>query len=422
MSNGPVRVAIEAQIRSGSEGGMEQALIGLCHGLGRLGNESDEYVVVGDWRDPSWLSPYIGRGMRCVTPPTPPGQRLERLKELLGPLRPSFGTLKRAILGQEAVTQKPLLPVSDGFYESLQPDVLHITYPLNFVLARIPTIVTMHDLQHRHFPEFFGSAALAWRESTYPRMFDAAQAIITVSQFCKADIVHQYDIDPGKVFVIPLAPSTSAYRMISKQEAERIIQRYCLPKDFMLYPALTYEHKNHVRLLEAIASLQGRGNQVPVLVCIGRLGHHWQAIEKKISDLRIQNRVRFLGFVQPSEVLALYELARFVVLPTLFEGAGLPLIEAFQASKAVACSDIPAFREYGGSAPLFFDPRDVCSIADAVARMNENDALRATMAAEGFKRVARFTWDRAAECHQAVYRKVAGRGLTGAEMELVCTC
>lgn len=411
----PVRVAIEARIMSGSEGGMEQALIGLCHGLGQLSIESDEYVVVGHWRDPSWLLPYIGPRMRYAIPPAPPGQRLERLKELLGPLRPSLGMLKRAVLGQEAATQKPQLPVSDGFYESLQPDVLHITYPLNFVLTRIPTIITMHDLQHRHLPEFFDSRALAWRESTYPRMFDATQAIITVSQFCKDDIVHQYALDPEKIFVIPLAPSISAYPIISKQEAERIIQRHCLPKDFILYPALTYEHKNHVRLLEAIASLQGRGNEAPMLVCIGRQAHHWPAIEKKISDLRIQNRVRFLGFVHPSEVLALYELARFVVLPTLFEGAGLPLIEAFQASKAVACSDIPAFREYGGTVPLFFDPRDVCSIADAIATMNGNDALRATVAAEGFKRVAQFTWDRAAKCHQAVYRKVAGRGLTGAE-------
>src|SRR6266487_6800561 len=198
MSNGPIRVAIEAQIRSGSEGGMEQALIGLCHGLGRLRNESDTYVFVGDWRDPTWLSPYIGRGMRYVTPPTPPGQRLERLKELLGPLRPSLGRLKRAILGQEAVTQKPQLPTSDGFYESLQPDVLHITYPLNFVLSRIPTVLTMHDLQHRHFPEFFGSGALAFRESIYPKMFDATQEIINISNFCKDDIVRHYDVDPNK--------------------------------------------------------------------------------------------------------------------------------------------------------------------------------------------------------------------------------
>jgi glycosyltransferase involved in cell wall biosynthesis len=421
MSEGPVRVAIEAQIRSGSEGGMEQALIGLCHGLGRLGNESEEYVIVGDWRDPNWLSPYIGRRMLYVTPPTPPGQRLERLKELLGPLRPSLGTLKRAILGQEAVTQKPQLPVSDGFYESLQPNVLHITYPLNFVLARIPTIVTMHDLQHRHFPEFFGSAALAFRESTYPKMFDAAQAIITISQFCKYDIIRHYDIDPNKIFVIPQAPAISAYPTISKQEAQTIVRSYCLPKEFMLYPALTYEHKNHVRLLEAIATLRSCGKEAPLLVCIGRQCHHWPVIKERIAHLKIQNRVRFLGFVQSREVLALYELAKFVVLPSLFEGAGLPLIEAFRASKAVACSDIPAFREYGGSAPLFFDPRDVCSIADAIATINENDALRATVATEGFKRVAQFTWDRAAECHQVVYRKVAGRELTGAEMELVCT-
>jgi glycosyltransferase involved in cell wall biosynthesis len=416
-----LRIAIEANVAPGLEGGIEQALIGLCHGLGQLGNESEQYIVVGHRRGSNWLRPYIGERVYYVSHPIVPGQRLESLKELLGPLRPPLGRLKRAIFRQETKVREPELPVSDGFYESLKPDVLHITYPLNFVLARVPTVITMHDLQHRHFPEFFSSAALRWRESTYPKLFDAARAIITVSQFCKDDIARQYDIDPKKIFMIPQAPPISAYPGVSKQHAEIILRPYGLPKEFMLYPALTYEHKNHVRLMEAIASLQHRGKEAPPLVCIGRQCHHWPVIEKKVTELKIQNRVRFLGFVQPSEVLSLYKLAKFVVLPSLFEGAGLPLIEAFCANKAVACSDIAAFREYGGAAPLFFDPRDVWSISNAISTMNENDELRAAVAAQGAQHVAQFTWLRAARLHQVVYRKVSGRETSCEEMELLCT-
>jgi glycosyltransferase involved in cell wall biosynthesis len=422
MNNRGLCVAIEAQIKSGSEGGMEQVLIGLCHGLAEThADHHDECVIVGHWQGSDWIAPYIGRGMRYVTPPPPQGQFGEKVKDLFGPLRRPLGIARRALKsavasrnpGTESV-QEP--PESDGFYESLGVDMLHITYPLNFVRSSIPTIVTMCDLQHRHLPEFFPPKAMQWRDAIYPRIFDQAEAIITIARFCKDDIVNHYGVIPSKVQVVPLASPFEAYPPTSESSRGAVIRKYGLTREFMLYPALTYPHKNHVRLLEAVALLRNE-HLCPLLVCTGTQRHHWPIIEQRIRDLDLADHVRFLGFVSVSELTAIFDLAQFVVLPSLFEGAGLPLLEAFRANKAVACSDITAFREYGGEAPLFFDPIDRFSIADAIRAIATSADLRATLALRGSQRGAEFSWSRTARLHRAVYRKVAGQGLSSEEIE-----
>jgi glycosyltransferase involved in cell wall biosynthesis len=415
-----LRVVIEAQIASGSEGGMEQVLIGLCHGLGDLDNSCQEkYVIVGHWKGEKWLLPYIGRCTQHVTPPAPAGQFIESLKGLFGPLRQPLGVMRRTLgLGGRNIQQPPSLMTSDGFYESFQPDVLHITYPLNFVRSRLPTIVTMHDLQHRHFPEYFSPGGMQWRESTYPEMFDLAKAVITISRFCKDDIVKQYGIAPSKIYTIPLASPTEAYRLPSVATVQATASKYRLPRTFMLYPAMTYGHKNHLRLLEAIALLRAEGKRVP-LVCAGAQRHYWPLIQQRMNDLRIGDDVRFVGFVAASELADIYELAQFVILPSLFEGAGLPLLEAFRARKPVACSDIAAFREYGGDAPLFFNPFEPRSIADAITIMTNRAEIRAAIASRGAQRGAEFTWRRTARLHRALYRRVAGHKLSSEEAQLL---
>jgi glycosyltransferase involved in cell wall biosynthesis len=382
----------------------------------------EEYIFVGDRQGGEWLRRYVENGMRFVTPPPPPGQCVETIKNLFGPLRKPLGIARRALRSSFQIKahgiQNIALPVSDGFYESLAPNVLHITYPLNFVLSSIPTAITMHDLQHRHFPEFFPPNVMKWREATYPKMFDFAQAIITISQFCKDDIIKQYGVPSSKIFVVRHAAPTKAYPPGSKLDQHAVIRKYDLPTKFMLYPAMTYGHKNHLMLLEAMALLRGQGRAI-TLVCTGAQRHHWPAIEKRMRQLKIESQVRFVGFVSTAELTALYQLAQFVVLPSLFEGAGLPLLEAFRAKKPVACSDIAAFREYGAEAPLYFDPFDAESIGQAIQAMADSIELRTALAARGVEREAEFSWSRAAKLYRAVYRKVAGRQLSSEENRML---
>jgi glycosyltransferase involved in cell wall biosynthesis len=422
--NAKFRVVIDAQIASGWEGGIEQVLIGLCHGFDQfIDDRKDDFIVVGRSQDGEWIQAYVGRNMKYVRSPPPPGQSIDRAKDLLGPLRRPLGIARRAVtravLGKDKTKIVPLLPTSNGFYESLMPHILHITYPLNFVRSSIPTILTMHDLQHRHFPEFFSPEVMQWRESVYPEMLSFAKGIIAISKFCKDDIIRQYDIPASKIFVIPLAPPIEAYAPVTEFAKSAVVKKYQLPKEFMLYPALTYEHKNHVRLLEALALLRAEGRRAS-LVCTGAKRHHWPKIQRRIKDLGIEGDVKFLGFVSASELAAMYELAQFVILPSLFEGAGLPLLEAFKARKPVTCSNIAAFREYGADAPSFFDPLDSQSIAGSIRAMLENADMRANLAERGTRRVAEFTWRRSAWLHSAVYRKIAGLALSSEEEQALC--
>lgn len=418
-----LRIAIDAQIfPGGEEGGIEQFLLGLVQGLGRLTDGPEEYVIIGHWRAADWLAPYLGPNQRLIAGPQPRQGRFERIKGLLGPFRRPAGVLWRGVrrvIEGPPPPYVPIVPISDGFYEGLRVDVLHITYPLHFVQTAVPTVFTIHDLQHRHYPQFFNWQHLAWRETVYPTAFSHAQAIATVSHFVKDDIVQQYGVDPLKVYVIHSASPSDAYGPISEEVMVSVKRKFRLPEMFALYPALTYEHKNHIRLLSAIALLRDRYGLIVNLVCTGRLKLFWPNIKKELYKLKLQDQVRFLGFVSPTELRALYHLCQFVIFPSLFEGAGLPLLEAFREGTPVACSDIPALREYAGGAAFFFDPTSVESIAEAIRRMNADAQLLSKLREQSANRIRPFTWERTAKIYRAIYRKVAGRLLSDEDQRLI---
>jgi glycosyltransferase involved in cell wall biosynthesis len=129
--------------------------------------------------------------------------------------------------------------------------------------------------------------------------------------------------------------------------------------------------------------------------------------------------VRFLGFVEPAELRALYHLAQFVIHPSLFEGGGLPILEAFNEGAPVACANTTSLPEYAGDAALYFDSTSVESIADAAKRMTSDAALRADLRERGHARVQSFTWERTARAYRALYRKIAGQELSADDHALL---
>jgi glycosyltransferase involved in cell wall biosynthesis len=167
---------------------------------------------------------------------------------------------------------------------------------------------------------------------------------------------------------------------------------------------MTNGHKNHARLLDAVAALRDAGRIVHV-VCSGRQAHVWPSIQKRLHDLRLEDQVRFTGFISAAELLALYRLAQFVVFPSLFEGAGLPVLEAMEQGVPVACSAIPPLREYAGEAALYFDPARTDEVAQALDRMSSDRALRDDLRDAAGRRAAMFTPREMARRHLAAYRR-----------------
>ena len=408
-----MRVAINAQMQeTGTWGGIEQFIIGLVHALGRLDDGPEEYVIVVHRRNAHWLNDYLGRNQQTVCMPL---SKFERAKRLLGPLRTPTGKLW--LYAQQRIIA-PQVPESNGFYESLGVNVVHFPYQF-FAKCDVPFVYNPHDLQHLHYPDFFTPQERAIRNAFYPAGCRYANAVATLSRWAKEDIVRQYDVVPQKVYAIPCGAPTETYGSITPKLLADAAKKFRLPQLFSFYPAQTWEHKNHVRLLKALAGLRDRDSLVANLVCSGKQNDYWRSIEKRIHELKLQNQVQFLGFVKPDELRALYHLAQFVIHPSLFEGGGLPVLEAFREGVPVACSNVTALPECAGDAALLFDPRDVESIADTVRRMATDAGLRGELRRRGSERIRLFTWERTAKMYRALYRQVAGVPLSEEDSALL---
>lgn len=413
-----LRIIIEAQIPEGKYGGVEQFLISLVSSLGRLDDGNEEYLIVSRWDYPNLLKPYLSSSQYIHVTASPKSGPLELFKQSLGPLRKPLGNVWRKLIKK----QKPYeytIPISDGFYESLSAEVLHITYPLHFVKSTIPTIFHIHDLQYRHFPQFSSKSHIEMREKLYNEAFKSSKVLITPSKWVKDDVIKQHNIDSEKIYVVHHSSPTASYKEISEADLKKVKQKYKLKDEFIVYPSLTYEHKNHLRLLDAIAQIREKDNIKIKLVCTGKQELFWPKIKEHYTKLKLQDQVQFLGFIKPEELRAIYKLTKFMVFPSLFEGAGLPLIEAFFEGIPVTCSDISAFREYGKEAVHFFDPNSQESIAGAIKLLNSNPNLRSDLIKKGKGLSNIYNQEKMAKKIRAIYRKVAKRELSEEDKHLL---
>ncbi len=315
-------------------------------------------------------------------------------------------------------TPNIFVPESDGFYEALGVDLLHFPHQ-RFIRCSLPTIFNPHDLQHLQFPQFFSKEDAAWREAIYRAGCSHAQAIAAESRWVKGDIVRRYHVDARKVYAILRGSPTQLYDQTTGKILAKAKRKFRLPEAFAFYPAQTWAHKNHIRLLEALRLLRDRDGLAIHLVCTGKKNSFWPQIEARIRKLKLDNQVNFLGFVSPSELRAIYHLAEFLVFPSLFEGGGFPITEAFQEGAPVACSCATSLPEYGGDAVLLFDPTSTESMAQALRRMSADARLRETLRQRGSGRIRLFEWERTARTYQALYRKVGGRPLSREDCALL---
>jgi glycosyltransferase involved in cell wall biosynthesis len=398
-----LRVALDASHVTYASGGVAQAVLGLIHALGRLGDGDEEYLVVVDSeRDGAWLRPFLGPNQRFVTPIIP-GMRLVR--QALRPLAPAVRYVKERVAGEPIGW--PVVPISDGFYETLGCDVIHFPHQ-QFVLCALPTIYNPHDLQHLHYPQFFTPSDLAWRETIYPAGSRLAQTVVVASRWVRDDIIQHYGIASEKVQIIPWGAPTQAVAEPSDEDLRIVGAKYQLEQPFAIFPAVTWPHKNHLRLLEALAYLRDQRGLVVRLVATGsRYEPFWPEIQRKLDELGLHSQVKFLGFVPDTDLRALYRLAQCLLMPTLFESDSFPIYEAWLEGIPVACSNVCSLPEQALDAAVFFDPFNVDSIANAISSLATNGALRQEMRERGQRRLTDFDWERTAKAYRAVYRRAA---------------
>ncbi len=417
--NKKLRIAINAQIVPGSGTSSLETVLRVLTEIGKLDGD-EEYVFITHRQQPDWLKPFLNERQTIVCAPQPEtiaADRLQSLKNLTGRLRPFLRRIKH--LAKTPPKFQYQVPVSDGFYESLNCDVIHFPYQ-EYVYCRMPSIYNPHDLQHLHFPQFFTPEIIDKRKILYPAACRAAEIVVVGSQFVKRDLMENLEIEAAKIQVIPWSPPEVSSQKFSENDLAGVLEKYeCPPPPFMLFPAMTWEHKNHLRLLEAVALLRERKGIKINLICTGFKHEFFHTIEQRMFELNLQEQVKFIGIVSTDELSLLYRGAQFVIIPTLFEAASGPLFEAWQHGAPVACSEITSLPEQAADAALLFDPFSVEEIAAAIKKMSSDEIFRSRLIECGFRRLADFDMQRTAKAYRAVYRKAAGAKLTEEDRQLL---
>jgi glycosyltransferase involved in cell wall biosynthesis len=395
----PLRVGIDARLGAGRFGGVEQVVIGLAAALSRLEDGDEEYVFLAHPEHDDWIRPYLGGPCR-----------------LLHSRRSYLNRRSRALV--RAVAERmPRVGVrfavrpSDGTVERAGVDVMH--FPIQDAFrTELPSIYQPHDLQHLHLPELFSRWERARREAVYRTHCDRATLVVAMTSWGRRDFIESYGLAADKVTVVPGGSILGEYPAPTETDLDRLRRRLSLPDSFLLYPAQTWPHKNHERLLEALARVRDESGVTIPLVCPGKQTRHYRRIRELVERLRLAETTAFPGFVSSVELRGLYELGTALVFPSRFEGWGLPVCEAFDAGLPVAASMATGLPDIVGEAGLLFEPDDVGEIADQLHRLWTDADLRADLRELGRKRAAEFSFDHTARLFRAHYRQVGHRSLT----------
>lgn len=412
-----LKVCIEARLENATPGGGQQVLIGLASGLSALTDGDEEYLFLTRDSGAEWLHPYLSGACRAVPIPSAPPPSLSGLRARLKRIAP----LRRAVLAlrEAKASRRPVaIPDQDDLPVRLGAAVMHFPFQFAYPVA-VPSIYHPHDLQHLHLPQFFTAAQIRDREVTYRYFCNRADLVAVTSTWIKRDLVAQYQLPEDRIAVIPLAPVLDSYSTPTEAEIAATAAKMRLPKDFGFYPAQTWPHKNHIGLLRAIKDVRDRTGQSVPMVFSGFQNSHFPNIEKVVRELKLGDAVHFVGFVTPTELRCLYQLARCVVIPTKFEAASFPLWEAFIAGAPAACSNVTSLPEQAGDAALIFDPDSTSSMSECIQRLWNDEDLRRSLARRGRERVSSFTWSRTVRTFRAHYRRLAGRALSSEDVDLL---
>lgn len=260
----------------------------------------------------------------------------------------------------------------------------------------LPSVVCIPDLQPEFHPDFFRQDLLKWSRRRYPASCRDATKVITLSEFSRTTIIDRYSVLPEKVHAIPLAVGDEFLFPQDDSALEAVKAKYALPSEYAFYPANTWPHKNHTTLFKALHLLRAKyGNQLPcVLTGVARGGHG--ALLKAAEELDLTGQVRLLGHIERGDMSLLYRGASLLIFPSLFEGFGLPLLEAMASECPVVCSNLASIPEVVGDAALLFDPHNPEAIADAMHRVLTDEELRRALVKAGRERCRQFSWERTA--------------------------
>ncbi|MCU1302742.1 MAG: glycosyl transferase group 1 [Candidatus Sulfotelmatobacter sp.] len=357
------------------EGGMFQYAVAMLAALRVL--PADEYSLVIAYADDAWRERVLGCG--CSSFPVGFGMFKNWLVKIPAFLPAYFDSWDRATTLFSGWGGSLLRQKCDLWLFPRQ-EVWSALFPL-------PVLASVHDLMHRyepHFPETSSYRRTHYRDAYLRRVCQRARGILVDSEIGKQQVQQSYGTENSRLFVLPYIAGD---HLSDGGKGSDFEKKYQLPSKYVFYPAQFWEHKNHVRLVQAIAALREDLPDIR-MVLVGSEKNGGSAARKEVEKLGLQRYVRFSGYVPDSDIANFYRRARGLVLPTLFGPTNIPPLEAFALGCPVAVSKVYGMPEQVGDAGLLFDPYSVESIASSIRQLWLDDDLCQTLRRRGKARAA----------------------------------
>ena len=293
------------------------------------------------------------------------------------------------------------------FLKRKQLDLVHKPNPTGFFLPLgLPTVVTVHDLSYVHYQFLSHSLHQFLYSQSVKKTLNNCQAIIADSEYTKKDVVQTFGVEENKINVIYLS-ADSDFKVLRLQEIDSAIAKK-YGKNFILYVGTIEPRKNIINLILAFEILKTKGLDTK-LVLVGKTGYKSGPIYQRINQSPFKEAIIIPGFVEKHELINLYNLACFFVYPSLYEGFGLPILEAMSCGCPVVTSNVSSMPEVVGKAGIKVDPYDIHKLARTMKDLFLNKDLRKKLIQEGFKQKEKYAWQKCAQKTLKIYEKIGKR-------------
>lgn len=322
-----------------------------------------------------------------------------------------FGRLHADNLEKQVIRQPSLAPAVAGVARDLVARALRVAPPprrrpraplvdadlvhcfpgyIDDFVSHLPCLLTVADIQHEFYPEFFSPEELLARRAVFAPSIELARRVVAISEFTRRTLIEKLAVPAGKIEVIHLGVDARFFAPRDAAAVAALRRRYGLPEAYCVYPANLWPHKNHPRLLDALAAIPAQRR--PHLVLTGSATRTRTAVREEIRRRSLDEHVHWLGYVDERDLHPLFAAARMMIFPSLFEGFGMPVVEAMAAGCPVACSATTALPEIVGDAARLFDPTSVDAIRDALEELWRDAELRKRLCAAGRERARLYSW------------------------------
>ncbi len=266
----------------------------------------------------------------------------------------------------------------------------------------LKVIITVHDLVAFLFPRHHNAKAVVIERLTLRRAVKKASQIFVVSENTKKDLLKRFKYPAARVHLVPCAPSDFYKEPVKQEELAKFRQKYKLPDQFILAVGTLEPRKNFGTLIKSFVLIKSKLPDSK-LVIVGKKGWKYEHIEQRLKEFKLQNDVIFPGYLEAEDLKKMYACATVFVFPSLYEGFGIPPLEAMACGCPVVSSNVASLPEVIGDAGILIDPKNARKIADSVVSLIENDQIRNMLIERGLRRAEKFTWKASAKAALEVF-------------------